>query len=157
METAGLHEEIRDKLDRARTELLDLSARNRLLHTPRRSRTARTIEIVDERSQEVFRLLVQESRAFTFAPGRGRTVSSEGAEDASADHEIAVLAQPIDEELDERGVARRHADTKLQTLLTSESLQKRLLNLYFDARTLEEEQGVNILYLALGFLKWYEA
>src|SRR5438309_165039 len=32
-----------------------------------------------------------------------------------------------------------------------------LLDLYFDARTLEEEQGVNVLYLALGFLKWFEA
>ncbi len=26
----------------------------------------------------------------------------------------------------------------------------------YDAQTIESEQGVNILYLALGFLKWFE-
>ncbi len=35
-------------------------------------------------------------------------------------------------------------------------MQKRLLSLFHDARTLEEEQGVNILYLAMGVLKWFE-
>src|SRR4029079_10702467 len=45
---------------------------------------------------------------------------------------------------------------KLHTQLTSEVLQKRLLRIYRDARTLEEEQGVNILFLAVGFLRWFE-
>ncbi len=53
-------------------------------------------------------------------------------------------------------MANRHTDTRLQTRLTSKGLQKRLLKLYFDARTLEEEQGVNVLYLALGTLKWID-
>ncbi len=44
----------------------------------------------------------------------------------------------------------------MQTLLSSEGLQKRLLSLYLDAKTLEEEQGVNIFYLAIGMLKWFE-
>ncbi len=30
------------------------------------------------------------------------------------------------------------------------------MDIWYDARTLEEEQGVNILYLALGLLKWFE-
>ncbi len=61
------------KLDRARTELLDLSARNRLLNVPRFSKAAKTVEVVDERSAEVFRLLVREAKAFTFLPGRNGT------------------------------------------------------------------------------------
>jgi hypothetical protein len=60
------------KLERARDELLDLSARNRLLNMPRHSRTARTIEAVDEKSTEVYRLLVREGKAFTFLSGRAR-------------------------------------------------------------------------------------
>src|SRR3546814_15333778 len=76
--------------------------------------------------------------------------------EASKADEIAELAQPEDDETDDRGVAARHADTKLQTRLTPAGLQKRLLELYFDARTLEEEQGVNILFLALGVLKWID-
>ena len=45
----------------------------------------------------------------------------------------------------------------LQTKLTRDRLQKQLLGLYRDARTLEEEQGVSVLFLALGFLRWYES
>jgi very-short-patch-repair endonuclease len=142
------------KLERARMELLDLSARNRLLNIPRSSKNLRTIEIVDEKSSEIFRLLVRENRSFTFVAGRAS--KAEGAQDADADsEEILDLAQP-DDSVNERGVLNRHADTKLQTRLTSAGLQKRLLDLYADARTLEEEQGVNILFLALGTLKWID-
>ncbi len=35
-------------------------------------------------------------------------------------------------------------------------MQKRLLDIWYDAKTLEEEQGVNILDLAFGLLKWFE-
>jgi very-short-patch-repair endonuclease len=142
------------KLERARMEPLDLSARNRLLNIPRSSRNVRTIEVIDEKSSEVFRLLVRENRAFTFAAGRAS--KGEGAADAGGDsEEILDLAQP-DDSVNHHGVLNRHADTKLQTRLTSAGLQKRLLDLYADARTLEEEQGVNILFLALGTLKWID-
>ena len=40
---------------------------------------------------------------------------------------------------------------------SSARLQSRLLKTERDARTFIEEQGVNILYLALGMLRWYEA
>lgn len=141
------------KLERARTELLDLSARNRLLNIPRSAKSAKTLEIVDEQSQEIFRLLVRDQKAFTFLPGK----SAGGPEETDDDsEEIAELAQPEDEGVDARGVANRHADTRLQTRLTPAGLQKRLLDLFYDARTLEEEQGVNILFLALGTLKWID-
>lgn len=141
------------KLDRARTELLDLSARNRLLNMPRSSKNAKAIEIVDERSAEVFRLLVTEGRVFTFLAGRLAPGEADDSEEEA--EEIADLAQP-NEAADESGTFARHVDTKLQTRLTSKGLQKRLLELYYDARTLEEEQGVNILFLALGALKWID-
>lgn len=127
---------IEAKLERARTELLDLSARNRLLSIPRSAKSAKTLEIADERGQEVFRLLVKEGKAFTFLAGRGEVLEGEDGED-----EIAELAQPEDDGIDARGVANRHADTKLQTRLTAAGLQKKLLDLYYDARTLEEERS----------------
>jgi very-short-patch-repair endonuclease len=143
-----------EKLERARTELLDLSARNRLLNIPRSAKSARTIEVVDEKTPEVFRILVTENRAFTFLPGRAAAAGT-GAEIGDEPDEISDLAQP-DDSVNERGVFNRHVDTKLQTKLTSKGLQKKLLELYFDSRTLEEEQGVNILFLALGTLKWVD-
>ena len=38
-----------------------------------------------------------------------------------------------------------------------EALARRLLRLAHDAKTAEEEQGLNILYLAIGFLRWRES
>lgn len=133
-------------------ELLDLSARNRLLNMPRSSKSARSIEIIDEIGTEVFRLLVREGKTFTFAAGKS---AQSGSEQDETD-EIHDLAQPEDDSTDERGILSRHVDTRLQTRLTPKGLQRRLLELYFDARTLEEEQGVNILYLTLGTLKWID-
>ncbi|GAA0547357.1 DUF3320 domain-containing protein [Rhizomicrobium palustre] len=118
---------------------------------PRSAKSAQTLEIIDELPDEVFRLLVTGGRPFTFLAGK----SAVGADDAD-DEEIDELAQPEDDGVDERGVANRHIDTRLQTRLTPAGLQKRLLSLYTDSRTLEEEQGVNILFLALGTLKWVD-
>jgi very-short-patch-repair endonuclease len=157
VETASVFQSdlpIGDKLDRARIELLDLSARNRLLNMPRSSKSARSVEIVDERGAEIFRLLVREDKVFTFAAGKAAQ-SGDVQGDAAVD-EVDNLAQPEDDGTDERGIFSRHVDTRLQTRLTPKGLQKRLLELYFDARTLEEEQGVNILYLTLGTLKWID-
>ncbi len=145
---------LKEKLERARTELLDLSTRNRLISTPRGTK-AKQVEIIDELASEIFRLLVSDGKALTFLPGRRAAGTAASEEDEDSD-EISELAQPDDDSIDERGMASRHSDTKLQTRLTSEGLQKRLLDLYLDARTLQEEQGVNILYLALGMLKWFE-
>src|SRR5258707_2596503 len=96
------------KLERARLELLDLTARNGLLNMPLSSRTVKTIEIVDEKSAEIYRLLVREGRPFTFVPGRASKPDSE-----SDPEEIQELAQPDDDSVDERGVLNRHSDTKL--------------------------------------------
>ena len=141
------------KLNRARLSLLDLSARNRLLNAPRGAKGKRSIEVVDERSVEVYRILVREEQAFTFVAGRSSAAAASDEEEAD---EVEDLAQPEDNSVDERGVFRRHADTRLQTRLTSKGLQKRLLEMYSDAITLEQEQGVNILFLSLGMLKWVD-
>ncbi|MGO4551235.1 DUF3320 domain-containing protein [Lysobacter sp. 2RAF19] len=144
---------IDQKIERARTELLDLSTRNRLLHTPRGGR-AKTVEVVGELARVMYQTLVGDGKRFTFAPGRVQAdleAQEEAVPSESADPEL--VAQP-DEELDETGRRPSQWDNKLNTRMTSAGLQKRLLDLAIDARTLEEEQGVNILYLAIGFLRW---
>lgn len=152
-----------ERINRARLELLDLSTRNRLLSMPRGGR-ARTVEVVNELAAAMYRILVVEGKRFTFEPGR------HGPLDRQADLEMSVgeedddvPAEPVDDEalieqpdleLDEDGRVVRHWDQQLSTRLTSAGLQKRLLDLHIDARTLQEEQGVNVLYLAVGYLKW---
>ena len=135
---------VRNRLLADRKALLDLGTRNRLINIPLRTKNIRAIEIVDEKTPEVFRLL-GEGKRFTFLPA-----DAESAEDGSTPA-LDALPQPA-----ETGPQARHIDKRLQTKLSPEALQKRLLDIWYDARTLEEEQGVNILYLALGLLKWFE-
>ena len=147
-------------LDNARKELLDLTARNRLLNTSRSTANSSRLEIVDELSEQVFRRLVVDGKPMSFLPRpeSEEDDSSEKSQESEyfADEDDAVvLFQPGDDGLD-RGVLPRHSDDKLQTNIKTAHLQKKLLKLFYDSRTYQEEQGVNILYVALGFLKWYE-
>ncbi len=54
-------------------------------------------------------------------------------------------------------LAKRHLDNKLQTPYDTSRLDILLRNTYRHAHLSLEEQGVNILYLALGTLNWYES
>src|SRR5438093_7363225 len=51
----------------------------------------------------------------------------------------------------------RHTDTRLQTAMTTERLFLHLLKMQAGAESFIQEQGVNVLFLALGFLHWFEA
>ncbi|MEG3223938.1 MAG: hypothetical protein BME94_00035 [Methanobacteriales archaeon Met13] len=53
-------------------------------------------------------------------------------------------------------VDKRIRDLFMQTDLSARELQKRLFRIHQHARTVFEEQGYNVLYLALGFLEWKE-
>lgn len=147
---------VADKIEKARLELLDLSTRNRLLHTPRTGR-AKTIEVVNELAEAMFKTLVVDGKRFTFAPGRVDPSESALAEGEAPPADDAPDPEFVDQpevELDEHGRALAHWDSQLSTRMTSAGLQKRLVDLYIDAKTVEEEQGVNILYLAIGYLRW---
>jgi very-short-patch-repair endonuclease len=118
-------------LEDARTRLIQADGRNRLIHTPRDAKRSKSLRIFEASADQVFRLLVTDRRPLTFVPAP-------------------------DEEAENRSRKTRNG-TALQTDLTAEGLQKRILGLYRDGKTLEEEQGVNILYLAIGFLRWFES
>ena len=119
--------QLKKLLEESRRELLDLSTRNRLLSIPVESKSARVIHVRDEKSDVVFRLLVDERKAMGFLPGVERkskppptlaTVPIVG--DFKEEEEEINLPQP-DGEIDEATQeARRRVDTKLQTALTSQ-------------------------------------
>lgn len=146
---------IKETLQAQRRVLLDLTYRNRLLNLPKKP-SSRSLTVHDELSVEVLRMLI-DKKGLTFAPLRGGSDADELSTDEKVADEIdVVLQQPDDDDVDERGVASRHSDTKLQTKLKSEHLQKRLLEIFYEAQTMLEEQGVNVLYLALGQLRYRE-
>jgi Protein of unknown function (DUF4011)/AAA domain len=148
---SGIKADLIKRIQNTRRELLDLSARNRLISTPRASFQGKKIDIVDERSEEVFRLLVRERKSMSFLSGIEESANGTVDEAGSS-----LLAQPDEPSTGDRTPAR-HVDLRWQTRLGSERLQSRLLSVYYDALTYEQEQGVSILYLAMGFLKWYES
>src|SRR5262249_11422858 len=47
--------------------------------------------------------------------------------------------------------------SRLKTLLGPDKLERRLTKIFREERTLEEEQGLSTLFLALGFLKWFDS
>jgi len=145
---------IRDRLLADRRALLDSGTRNRLIHIPLRTKTVRAIEIVGQTSADVFRHL-GEGKRFSFLPA----AAAEGAASdvpATGESSPAQDAAPDVKSRNKGSPQPRQSDTAVQTRLSSEALQKRLLDIWYDARTLEEEQGVNILFVAFGLLKWFE-
>ena len=144
---------IREKLAQARNQLIERNLRNKLVNCALTSKRSKQVRVVDEITDEVFKTLLVSKREMTFAPGRG--VESEDAADGD-DPDYAVWVPPETSTIDKDGIAKRHRDTVLQTQLTPEGLQKRLTSLHYESIEIEEEQGVNVLYLALGFIKWFE-
>ena len=143
---------LREALERQRHNLLDIGKRNPLTNAPIRSFRRNQLLIAHELSDEIFRILFVEGKKFTFLPAKGidaDALSVEEAMNLSGD-----LFVPDELSSD---VNPAHSDTKLQTLLTPAALQKKLLYLYREARSVEEEQGVSVLFLALGFLCYYES
>jgi len=122
-------------IDENRRELLDLTTRNRLLSMPIEAKSARLVHAIGGDSAAVYKLLIDGRKTLTFVAAHEEDVDVEEREASSED--------------------RDH--TKLVTRLTPEALQRRLLTLFRDAQSIMEEQGVNILYLALGRLTWFEA
>jgi len=146
---------IKESLQSQRRVLLDLTYRNRLLNLPKKP-SSRSIIVHDEVSEQIVQLLLNK-KSLSFTPMAGNAEGEElSTEELVQDEDEAVLIQPENDELDEHGIPVRHTDTRLQTRLKSEHLQKRLLEIYYESRMMLEEQGVNVLYLALGQLHFRE-
>lgn len=138
------------QIDQARKDLLDLGLRNPLLNY--RLLKTRGLRLLSPNAAEVFRCLVLEERKLKFLPAV--------AEDAAADV-TAELDQPASED---PGSATEGQDevsprgtTGVRTAHSGDDLRQRLVATYRLARTALEEQGVNILFVVLGMLNWYES
>ena len=134
------------ELQGLRQRLLDTGTRNRLIHVNRDNKRANCLNIVNEESGHIHRILRVEGRKMRF-----KAIEQDPVEEQDELH----LAEP---EVEEAPVSQeRLTDRFLETELGPEQLARRLLKMSGAARTAEEEQGVNVLYLALGFLQWKES
>lgn len=147
------------QLEDARRRLLDLTRRNRLLNHRSSGRT--TLRIIDEIPAEVFRQLVVGEQTLQFRAREEAPNESAGLIATEVDRELEPESDMPSQNftlapIDERDSSGRHTDKNLQTALNGDQLQGRLLYLARQAASAREEQGCNILYLALGVIEWRE-
>ncbi|MCB0339824.1 MAG: DUF4011 domain-containing protein, partial [Bdellovibrionales bacterium] len=129
---------IRGRIEASRRELIDTSLRNPLLDIP--SSRSKGVDIFDEKSSEIYRILVREKKRMYFA--------ARAAENNSDPDE---LPQPADGSL-----AAKYTDNILQTNHSSTNLQSRLVKSQRDAESDLRDDGANTLFLTLGTLRWYD-
>ncbi len=141
-------------LEKARRRLVDVSMRNRLLNFVGGKRSL-AVEIVDEQPTALWELLVVKAKKLTL---RGREPDEtedvgdpDSAEDQTADDETATDGGAILEAL-----GKTHLDDDIDTRLPKDVLSARLRKLDDARRTADEEQGVATLFVALGFLHYFE-
>ncbi len=140
-----MNSNLKDIFDKSRQELLDMGLRgNTLLNV---GKGAKILDVIDEESKQVFDLLVNKSEVMSFLSV---------PDSLDTDDSKSISLTDLTAHLAETNGDKRHADKALQTQLFRKTLDTRLLKLSIEATTFVQEQGVDLLYLALGFVKWFE-
>lgn len=142
--TGAARSSIQKMFDDTRKRLVETGTRNRLVHVNRANTRGNVVNIVNERSDDLWSIL-QTGKAMRF-----RALGHDVRRDENSTE--IILADELPDEIG----GDRYTDNQLETRLGPDGLAKKLLKIAREAKTAEEEQGVNILYLALGFLTWFE-
>ncbi|HEX2950852.1 MAG TPA: DUF4011 domain-containing protein [Armatimonadota bacterium] len=134
------------RMDRWKRKLLDLSLRNKLLNF-RESKKTLPILCPDLASLED---ALADGMSFKI---HHKLTELGEVDDRNADvHRNRTGQDALDEQLqDEFAAHRLHAD------VTAAELDRRLREIYREAKLSIDENGANTLYLALGLLHWYES
>lgn len=135
----------KDRLEHWRSKLLDLSMWNRQLNFVESKKVvplcAHDLGALEDRLQNGARLRVL---------GKPQLGEHGDPRDLELERQRTgqdLLAQYLDTEL---------RAGRLRSPLADDELEQRLVEVYRHARSTLEESGANTLYLALGFLRWYE-
>lgn len=160
-------------LDNLRTRLLDLTSRNRLInfHNPKGS----SLRVVDELPDTLSDMLISEKELRFIAVPEPTERELIKAGYLIRDSETGVLSKAIESPSAEKwakylgistsydvpkqseGAAHsKHYSLDIQTLLYPHELEARLKKLASAAQSAVQETGANILYIAFGFLEWFE-
>lgn len=144
--TTPVEEAPASRLDRWKRKLLDLTMNNRLLNF---RETKKTLPILCPNLASLEDALA-DGDAFSLYP-RPNDLDDSQPRDTEV-HRLRTGDDAFNELLREEFRAHR-----LRSDVTDTELGRRLVEIYREARTSLEENGANTLYLALGFLAWYES
>jgi len=151
---------VADHIEDARKKLIDLTLRNRLINY--RPTKARTIRILNNNPLDIYDILVLKEKQMRFRP----TLPSDSPPLAPSllpdNQQLTDDEFPEDESTEwmrnspENDIRSKQQDRFLDTPYDIEALRKRLSHVAQDSKSFLDEQGYTILYLAFGFLEWYE-
>lgn len=148
-------------------DLVDTSRRTKLTNTSLQKGQSKQLVFREIKIDAVFTRLVNPNGKLNFRAAAdedqdGGIVTQDFSAESRAAEQLPDTASGRPETVtaapQESALAQTRQGTFfLQSLLTQEILDARLLQVYRQARSFEDEQGVSVLFLALGFLHYYEA
>ncbi|RYG35826.1 DUF3320 domain-containing protein [bacterium] len=160
---------VASRLEEFRRNLLDVSLRNRLINFRTQTKAGKplekVVEVYGENPVELQRILIAEGKAMSFVgkpdPRPPKVQPTFEVDDYGDAASLAALEEEAKHELDTFvGTGQPmvdQTDLKLNTHDTVTALQRKLTKIHRDAKVAVEEQGANILFLALGNLVWFES
>lgn len=126
-------------------KLLDLSLRNTLINF---RVTKSTIQLIASHLSELEDALASGEEFKIMAKPKDFENTLRDSKIYTVENQTSLLENLIKSEF---------ANRRMRTFLSEEELTYSITNLYRQAKLSLEENGANTLYLALGFLKWYES
>ena len=161
----SMSQTINNKLQASRKELLDIGLKNNLISFKKNSKN---LTIVFNNAASIFSEIFIDEKALSFSAaakslriGMDESISVRDEiefQDPEILNELSKFGSGSENAGEKTGKARRSsAHPQLHTALDEERLFLQLLKIRAEAQTYVEEQGVNILFLALGFLHWHES
>jgi transcription elongation GreA/GreB family factor len=146
-----------EAIERLRTRLLDLSARNRLLNY--RHPKGRCVQIVDEPNiNVVFDRLYVEGKGVPFKYVSEPSADTyEGKRPEARSYAAQIGISTAFEFAPNASGPEGCKLQALQTLIYPADLERQLRKIASEAKTAVEETGSNMLYLVFGFLEFYDS
>ena len=138
--SSSSNKNIEKEFKNLRKELLDLTLRNPLLNFKSRNKT---LNIINQTPANVYKTLVLENKRMYFTPNKKESKDK-------ISRAQAFISQTMDIFTNIEG------DKSLKADLSPSELQKRLFYIDQQAKTMVQEQGYNILYIACGFVEWVD-
>ena len=151
----GIEEMLRTQVENWRKKLLDLGNRNSLINCPF-SQSHGVVEIIHPNTETVWRKLAADNEAGAATmrfPWRRDLVPMPRDLPSNAGEQEREWNPPLNECLS----SQRLCPTDLMTGSTDKVLNRRFRTLANHAELSLSEQGVHCLYVAFGFLKWFES
>jgi len=145
---------VADQIEDTRKKLIDLTLRNRLINYY--TTKARSIEIFNENLLDIYEMLVLNEKPMRFRATK--TSSSVILENNSTPHTNLQERKSLEwkPKFPFEKEKSPPLDRFLDTPYDKETLRRRLTHVAQDSKSFLDEQGYTILFIALGFLEWYE-